>query len=463
MEVDSKHSEYAEMESTWQKCRDTSVGARAVKARGSKYLPRLGGQTNDKEPYYLSYKERAQFFNAVNRTIDTMGGHIFRKQPVVKLPTVLEGYQNDIDMEGTTLEGFISKTVDEVIEVTRYGILVDHPLKSEESLTEQKAQAQGYRPYLAGYKTENIINWKTGRVNNATVLTQVFLTEAYEDNEGEKQTQIRELLLDGVYTQNVYREVDGKWLLIETTTPQMQGKSLSFIPFYFVGSKEGIRVQDPVLENLADICLGFYRNSADYEQALHVAGSPTPWVNGITEPETFPELHLGANSFLKLPPDAEAGFLQCGSDGVKALREAMQEKKLEMASQGAKMLESDKAMAESAEAHSIKRGAENSILASIAGTVEKTIEKALRFMAEWAGADPDDVSVELNKDYLPSPMDAQTMREWREMYLNGVVSFETFFEALIAGEAVSEGLTAEDEIERKANQEPALGLINDDQ
>ena len=463
MKPNTTHPQYDSMKETWRKLRDTSTGLRAVAAAGSTYLPRLGGQLTDRDENYIAYKQRAQFFNAVARTIDTMDGHIFRKSPVITLPTALELLRGDIDLGGTSLEGLLGQAVDEVLEVGRYGVLVEHPQKEETEtpLTVDQSQRMGLRPYLTGYKAEDIINWVYGRVNNATALTNVYLQEVYED--GDKDAiQIRELFLDGVYGQRIWREAKGNWSVFAEVYPSLNGAGITEIPFYFIGIKErGGNVQDPPLEGLADTCLGFYRNSADYENALHVAGTPTPWVNGVADPKEMPELHIGSNTFLLLPPDAQAGFLQCGSDGVAALKEAMQEKKQEMAAQGAQMLREESKSPESGAALAIKRGGENSILSSLAGSVEMSITKALQFMAVWVGANADDAKVELNKDYLPAPMDAQMFREWTVAYQGGSISFDTYFDGLIQGEFVTEGLSADDERERKEDDGPALGMINE--
>lgn len=456
------HPQYNAMIDRWTKCRDTYRGLTVVQSKGSTYLPRLGGQINDADPKYKKYIQRAQFFDAVSRTVDTMAGHIFRKQPVIELPTALQAYEADIDMAGTSLEGFISNCVREIVLVNRLGLLVEHPQRSDDStgvLTVEQSRAQGLRPYLTSYKAEDILNWRFGRVNNLTVLVQLFLSETYDD-EGEQKVQIRELALEQSYVQRIWRENDGRWYIESETFPQINGSSINKIPFFFVGLNEkGADVQKPPLEGLADVCLGFYRNSADYEQALHVLGAPTPWINGISDPESVPEVHLGPGTVLKLPPDSQAGMLQAGADGVGALKEAMQDKKQDMAALGAQMLKSEKRMAESGDALAIQRGGENSILASLAASVEMTFSKALRFMAEWVGANPDDVKVTLNKDYIPQPMDSAMLREWTAAYLSGAISFDTYFDGLLQGELVDETLTVDEERERKEMDAPALGLI----
>lgn len=464
MAVDDKHPDYTAMYPTWEKCRDTSTGLRALRAKGSKYLPLLGGHKDDNDKDYIAYKERGQYFNAVSRTKSTMKGHIFRKQPKIELPAVIDDFKSDIDLKGTSLEGFIKKVTDDVIEVGRVGILVEYPERENlDPITVDEARSQGLRPYLTSYTAENIINWRLERVNNSLVLVDCYLWETYLDADGEEQAQIRRLVLDGGYIQEIYRKNDSDWELYDTKLPTKNGNFLTKIPFYIVSTEEaGFEIVKPPLEDLAETCIGYYKNSADYEQALHVCGSPTPYVTGVQNDKDVPELHLGPNTFIKLPPNAEAGFMQIGAEGVSALKEAMEDKKSEMSAQGAKMLEADKRMVESAESHSIKRGGENSILATLAGTVEMVIHQALSFMTEWLDGTVEDLVLELNKDYLPSPLDAAMVKETRESYLSGVISFETMFDILTRGEFIPEEVTYEDEIDRKEQDGPALSEIDDD-
>lgn len=459
MEIDSLHPEYEEFAPVWRACRDASTGQRAIHKGGILYLPKLGGQS---EEDYEAYKARALYFNATGRTVDGMAGLVFRKQPMIELPVALEDFKEDINLAGETLEGLARKATEEVIKVGRGGILVDYPPATDDQMTIEQARINGQRPYIALYKTEAMRNWRLGRVNNATVLVWVTLEEIYEEA-GEYKKQIRELALEGIYIQRVWRmNKNGKWFIFSEHVPAKQGKPLSDIPFFFLAPKEGTSAVDaPPIENLAYINIAHYRNSADLENGAHVAGLPTPWINGVTDPENFPELHLGSNTCLKLPPDAEAGFLQCGSEGFAAIEKAMASKEAQMAALGARMLAPEKAAAETAEAHEIKRGGENSVLAALAGSVDATLTKAMKFMAEWSGANPEEVAIELNKDYLPAPMSAQMLTAWVATWQSGGISDQTFFNGLQSGELIPETLTFEEEQDLKAESTPALGSFVD--
>lgn len=457
---DTKHAQYEAMLATWRTCRDAVIGQRAIHAGGIKYLPQLAGQSKDA---YDAYKRRSLFFGATGRTKEAMTGLVFRRYPKISLTDGMKEFENDIDMAGVSLLGFAQNCIEEVLEVGRAGVLIDYPsyIQSDAPLTVSQSRAAGMRPYMTLYKTESIINWQFGRVANATVLINVFLAEA-DESDAEK-LQIRELHLeDGRYGQRIWRQINKGWEVAEEIWPLRSGTPINEIPFWFLAPKEGLGdVQNPPIESLVYVNLSHYMNSADLENGAHVAGQPTPWVNGVDDPKNFPELHLGSDTFLSLPPDSTAGFLQCGSEGFATLEKLMDRKEQQMAALGARMLAPEKRQAEAAQTHELKRGGENSVLSTLAASVETTLTKALQFMAEWLGMNPANVFIELNKDYLPSPMDSSMLREWVAAYQAGTISFETFIKTLQDGELISENITAEEEREKINAEGPKLGNIGE--
>jgi hypothetical protein len=76
----STHPDYDVAAPKWSRARDVLGGEDAVKAAGTKYLPRLDSQ-NDEE--YAAYKARASFFGATARTLEEYLDLVFRRAPVV--------------------------------------------------------------------------------------------------------------------------------------------------------------------------------------------------------------------------------------------------------------------------------------------------------------------------------------------------------------------------------------------
>jgi len=139
MGVTTRHLQYTENESKWQKCRDAFDGGEAVKARGEMYLPKMGGQSSDD---YDSYTERALYYSATARTIQGWLGCVFRKEPQIAVPETIHQQLQDATLTIVPIEALAKTALQQVLTIGRYGILVDMP--KEDSLER--------RPYLIPFK-----------------------------------------------------------------------------------------------------------------------------------------------------------------------------------------------------------------------------------------------------------------------------------------------------------------------
>lgn len=457
---DDKNPGYTEYALVWTMCRDASTGQRAIHGGGVKYLPKLEGQSDDQ---FKAYKQRALYYNATGRTVEAMKGLTFRKKPFLDVPDKMKPWLADITMTGISFIGLAKKNMEEVLKVGRYGLLVDYPqapaLGDGASLTINDADLLDIRPYMVGYTAENILNWNNQRVGSKTILMDVFLNESVDDPE--YKAQVRQLTLQsGYYQQNVWlMDKKNKWTLAKTITPLMAGRPLEWIPFWFSAAEESDgSIQNPPIEDMAYVNISHYQNSADLENGAHISGLPTPYITGI---DTQTSINLGTGTVLNLPDvNSKVGFLEVET-GFETLEKLMDRKENMLAALGARMIAPEKKAAEAAETAGIRRGGENSVLGDIAGTVEMALQQALSFMAKWAGL-TGDVRFEINKDFLPMPMDASALTAWVKAWQSGAISEETFFEALQAGEVVGETLTFEHEQDRKAESPPPLGTMTND-
>ena len=169
MPVDATHPDYDANLFAWWRARDVYAGEDAVKAAGTRYLPRLDSQSDEE---YLAYKSRASFFNASGRTADGFVGLILRRLPVFKIPEGNSGagramsrLLHDADMLGTTLVAYAKNVTTEVVGVGRAGTLIDW-----EDQVERRA-------YAVLYQAEQIINWRTTRINGRNLLSLLVLRE----------------------------------------------------------------------------------------------------------------------------------------------------------------------------------------------------------------------------------------------------------------------------------------------
>lgn len=464
--VDTKHSQYDASTAIWAKCRDAVAGQEAVHAGGTKYLPKLAKQTDDE---YKAMVGRTLYYNATGRTLDGMTGLIFRRPPTIEAQAeLLEFMQKDADTTGTPLLAFCEKAVDELMQVGRLGLFADYP-PTDGIRTQAQQKAAGARPFLRIYRAEEIINWRTARVNNQTVLSLVVLAETHEevDGFGVKQTEQRRVLKleQGFYTVEVWRKVktaDQKedWQIVEAPMiPQQGGKPMGYIPFLICGPMGvDVNVAKPPMLDLVNVNLSHYRTTADYEHGLHFTGLPTPVVTGHQFGDNE-EFALGSTVVKAFPnADAQAFFLEFQGTGLQQLSKRLEEKEAMMAALGARMLAAEKRQAETAETAAIHRSGENSVLASLANAAGQALTKALEWCSLYDGLTAE-AKVELNTDYLPSGMTAQELTALVAAWQGGAISHLTLLDNLARGEIARQGVTPEQEIDEIKKEGPALGTM----
>lgn len=468
--VRTQHPQYIAMAPRWKRARDASQGEAAVHAAGEDYLPKLA-EEDAKD--YIKRRDRTPFFNATWRTIVGLRGMLFRKDPEVEAPAGAKGYFDDVNMAGSPLRSFAQGVVCEALQIGRVGVLVDHPQQpAADGVTVAQAQRLGLRPTLQRYPAESIINWKTERIGNSTVLSMVVLAEdtAIDGvDEYAHTTEMRYRVLDlalgdgggRIYRQRVFRiDAKGGDVLLTETVPLMNGSPLPFIPLAIIGvNSVGPDVEEPPLIDLIDMNLHHYSVSADYEHGCHFSGLPTLFISGYSPDVTSPgggKIYIGGPTANCLPaPESKAYFVEIAGE-FNALHTNLEDKKAQMAVLGARMLEVQRRGVESAETAAQHRKGEESQLSAMASTVSLAITRALDWFCDWAGASGD-VRFELCREFLPVAMDAQELTALVGAWQSGAISGETLFDNLKRGEIIESDATYEEEQAKIANEGPKMG------
>ena len=358
---------------------------------------------------YAAYKMRASFYAAAARTLEGMIGVVFRKEPDITWPESDLEYLESIGEDDTTLISVMKHAFQRIISLGRHGILLDVGEDVDEVV-----------PYMVHYSALNIINWRKERYKGQQIVTMLVLKEIdYIESVDDRYTLVpRELIRilyltlpgalyppqfvtseadaihlgsDPVYQVEVYERYEETiknnkmqgWRIIEIKEPKIRGNPLSFIPFVLFGVNDlGPEIDKSPLIDVCNINLSHYRTSADLEHGRHFTALPTPWVAGF-KPETV--LEIGSQvAWVSEDPNAKADFLEFTGTGLKALERALEQKEAQMVVLGARLLESPKRAVESAETLQTRRASEDSVVASIAGTVSTGFTKLLKWAAEWA-------------------------------------------------------------------------------
>lgn len=458
--VKTTHAEYDRLAPLWKRCRDAVTGQAAIHAAGIEYLPKLKEET---DPDYKARRCRSDFFNATYRTTSALTGMAFHKPPVAKLPSAMETWKDDINLAGVNLDALAEQVVEEVLEVGRVGILVDHPPAVVTPISQAAAETMGLRPSIQLYQAEAIRNWKTGRVNNKRVLTQVVLgeTEQVAKDEFETKAEDRYRVLDldeaGNYRQRLFKVEDGKDIQIGADIyPQMNGKSLPFIPFLIVGrSGKGDMPDEPPLIDLVDANIAHYQVNADYRHGLHFTGLPTLFLAGVVQEDGASPFYIGGQAAITSQhPDAKGMFIEYTGQGLNAVKDALAGLERRMAILGARMIADESKQAETLGATRIKRMGENSVLSRIVIAASEAIEAALGIMAQWAGVSDAGIEYQINRDFAPAMLGAQELTALVGSWQAGAISEAELFDVLKRGDVIDAGKTLEEHQEEVGQGAP---------
>lgn len=419
MGIDSQHPLYEAHIEQWQRCRDTYLGEDAVKDRGETYLPKIDPGQDGRE--YSAYLKRALFYEAVSRTVEGFVGAISRKPAVLTLPGKMADFEENATGDGRGLAEMIRLLAGETLLTGRVGILVDWDEEQDRSC-------------LVVYPAEQITNWGEFGI----VLAETAYEADPDDPFRVKAVdQFRQLaIVDGRYTVTIWRRKDGvlagEWAVYEVRTPQKRGRAFDALPWvWLTPAGTTSRIVKPPLMGLVNTSLSHYRSSADLEHGRHFTGMPTLYVTGIVGGEP---IRVGAATAILLQePSAKVGFAEFTGAGLGSLETALEDKERMMAVLGAAIFGPPRKGVEAAETARIRSSAETSLLMTIVSATEEAVEEALEIAADWMGVSGE-CDVDINRDFLDTPLDPATLAALVKGFQAGAISEEVFLHNLRAGE-----------------------------
>jgi hypothetical protein len=436
MSVNSHHPRYAQQLLDWEQMRHTYEGERTVKEEGTRYLPATSGMVADgftnlaatnSVGYlaYRAYRARATFPEYVREAVQSMVGIINSKPPVIELPAALEQMRERATLANESLEMLLRRMNEEQLISGRVGLLLDVPsLPATSSVP--------LTPYIATYVAESIINWDAGERDRPLpeALNLVVLNETEEVRVGngfewENKERYRVLILgdlianegtedgDGspaastgepVYRVGVFHEGNAAFSEDGMVEPAVRGVRLSRIPFVFANTKDIVSDPDrPPLLGLSNLALTIYRGEADYRQALFMQGQDTLVVIGGSADENT-VYRTGAGAAITVPIGGDAKYIGVSSQGLAEMRSALENDHERAKGKAGELVNESSRERESGDALRIRVAARTTTLRSIATTAAFALQEILRIAATWVGANPDEVMVTPNLEFIDQSM-----------------------------------------------------------
>ncbi len=453
MAVNAKHPEYSKNLIKWQLMRDALAGEVAKE----KYVPKLSDQEAEE---YSAYVGRAEFYNATARTQVALTGLLFAKPPKVELPEALKTIGENISLDDDTLEALAKNIADECLSVGRCGVLVDLPSVEKADYSKLEAERLNLRAYATLYKAENIINWKTTKINGSNVTSLVVLAETYAEPTQDEfvdkiKTRYRVLdLHEGYYRQRVFSETKaGNFEVVSEIYPSANGQKLEYLPFTFFNVNDlKTSVEKPPLLDLAKVNISHFRSEVDLEHGTHFTALPTPYVTGY-QGETEGKLKIGSTAVWVInDPSAKVGFLEFSGAGLSTLENRIAVKEKRMSILGARLLLDEKKTAEATETLQMRKSGENAVLTSVASTISEGIASFLKDVAFFENIASENLIYEINTDYNLTMIEPQLLAQIIAGIQSGDIPNEVLYDALLKGELMPKTIQSYEDYQAKLEQ-----------
>ena len=422
-----------------------------------KYVPKLSDQEEDE---YSAYVGRAEFYNATARTQVALTGLLFAKPPKVELPEALKSIGENISLDDDTLEALAKNIANECLSVGRCGVLVDLPSVEKSDYSKLEAERLNLRAYATLYKAENIINWKTTKINGSNVTSLVVLAETYAEPTNDEfvekiKTRYRVLdLHDGYYRQRVFSETKaGNFEVVSEIYPSANGQKLEYLPFTFFNVNDlKTSVEKPPLLDLAKVNISHFRSEVDLEHGTHFTALPTPYVTGY-QGESSEKLKIGSTAVWVInDPSAKVGFLEFSGAGLSTLENRIAVKEKRMSILGARLLLDEKKTAEATETLQMRKSGENAVLTSVASTISEGIASFLKDVAFFENIAGENLIYEINTDYNLTMIEPQLLAQIIAGIQSGDIPNEVLYDALLKGELMPKTIQSYEDYQSKLEQ-----------
>jgi hypothetical protein len=422
MAISSRHPSYSEFLEDWTLCRDSYRGERIVKSKTTQYLPATAGQIADGMDgtnavgriAYNSYLTRAVFPEYMSSAVETMIGLMWSKPPTIELPDVMKPMMQNATRSGESLEQLLRRVNEQQLVTGRIGLLADMP---------ENPDPTHVFPYIATYNCEHIINWDVGTKSQVgrDSLNLVVLDESEfvrEDDFVWKHVDKYRVLVLGDLIENeevasyrvgLFEGTNATFNEFALKTPSIRGRVSEQIPFVFINTKDiTVLPDDPPLAGLARLCMAIYRGEADYRQSLYLQGQDTLVVIGAAEDDAH---RIGAGAALNLPMAGDAKFIGVSADGLGEQRQCLENDKAIAANKAGDLIDIKSRAKESGESLKTRVAAQTATLTQIARSGAEGLQSLLRIVAEWMGANPEQVIVTPNLDFTNTEMEGKTLAD----------------------------------------------------
>lgn len=377
------------MSPVWDKVETVLAGTAAMRAKGTRYMPR---HEEERERAYKERLDRAVLYNISSMTLESWVGRPF-SDPVklIDVPEEMGPVLADVDQQGNAVGVFARRWFREGLAKALAHILVDFPaaapVEAGRVRTLADDLAEGRRPYWCFVRPENLLFASAVIRDGREVLTQVRIRETHVERDGWGERtihRIRVIAHSGVAGDKAVFsiwEMDDRQKWFEAQAPQvMDIDEIPLVTFY--ADRSDFMTGKPPLEDIVDLNIDHWQSRADQKAILTVARFPILAASGVV-PEEIDKVLIGPQRILSTPdPSGKWYYVEHGGAAISAGREDLRDLEEQMAHYGAEYLRK-RPGSESATARALDSAEATSPLEDSAIRFNDALARAMDVTGKW--------------------------------------------------------------------------------
>lgn len=460
--VDTPTGAYNAMRDAWDLPDALRGGTRAMRAAGTKYLPR---EPKEKVTAYQARLERTILFNAYADSLDRLASKPFRKPVVVEnLPEKLTGIVPDCDGRGTSLTTFCRRWLRAAIHRGIAHVLVDFPPNPERRVRWDPMAPKRFLPYFVLVDASEAIGIRESVESGPQKISQLRrLTKSIEpDGEwGEREIEVVDVHQIGSVTS--YIRVGDTW--------QPRGDPVAItikdrVPIATANLCEtGFMSATPCLEDLAWLNLAHWQSTSDQRACLRYARLPILFRRGQfldAQGNPIDSITLGPGAVLSsASPDADIKYIEHTGAALKVGQDDLDhlEAKMEVLGLAPMMRRTG---GETATGKALDAAQAATDLGGWVAILESALTDAFSVAAEWVGAElGSDFKVKIQADAELTVQGDAELRALASARLNGDISRRTFLAELQRRAVLSDTVDLDAESASAGDEPPEPGSSDD--
>lgn len=455
--LDNEHPDFIATKDARTRSRILYGGNRAFKLadpNGQTYL--LKGTNERDEDYQLRLK-RAVMDDYVEKVVSARQALLFRKEHARVLPTQIEVYAGDVDMDGSPADVFFQEIAREAQIDGICWVLVDMPKAPEGGYRNRLEETQAnHRPYFRRVAGTDVIDWQE---DESGELVWAVVKETYQQPRTEPGTSLKTVPRWRILYRDRYEVWESRsggaggqtGLSLVETGPNPTGH-VNLVPFF------GFRYTNysgwPVCVSVLDHIILILNKQSELDRAERRKTEPLPYFVSPEKPVLIDATKgLWIDSSGAQGQQIMVGLLEADASGLEHNRNSIVAIRDTIFSVTLAQAKRDTAQVQSADSQREDRHSFTSSLMSVSRSYEGAEINCWKLWAKWSGVKwGEQHDVEYSREFDEQEMDAQMVSTLNTLADSDRLTDRTFLDLLQRAGLLPKSIDIEAELKELEQQ-----------